>query len=227
MKSSEFQNYKTRYRSAIRKVLEEAECGRFDESGFPAYSHPNRLINWLFWQRLPTAMSFIEKNAPYQNVLDFGCGSGVMLPFLAQQGAQITAIDIDLLPLECVKKHIPLPRNVQILDANQTALSQLRPNSFDLINALDVLEHVDDLPGTLRDLLNLLKPGGRLVVSGPTENRFYQIGRKLAGPEYSGDYHKRSIVDIRRELTRLTRIRQIASLYWPVSLFEVFVAQRQ
>ena len=227
MKSSEFQNYKTRYRSAIRKVLEEAECGRFDESGFPAYSHPNRLINWLFWQRLPTAMSFIEKNAPYQNVLDFGCGSGVMLPFLAQQGAQITAIDIDLLPLECVKKHIPLPRNVQILDANQTALSQLRPNSFDLINALDVLEHVDDLPGTLSDLLNLLKPGGQLVVSGPTENRFYQIGRKLAGPEYSGDYHKRSIVDIRRELTHLTRIRQIASLYWPVSLFEVFVAQRQ
>jgi 2-polyprenyl-3-methyl-5-hydroxy-6-metoxy-1,4-benzoquinol methylase len=227
MKPSEFQNYKTRYRSAIRKVLEEAECGRFDESGFPAYSHPNRLINWLFWQRLPTAMSFIEKNAPYQNVLDFGCGSGVMLPFLAQQGAQITAIDIDLLPLECVKKHIPLPRNVQILDANQTALSQLRPNSFDLINALDVLEHVDDLPGTLSDLLNLLKPGGQLVVSGPTENRFYQIGRKLAGPEYSGDYHKRSIVDIRRELTRLTHIRQIASLYWPVSLFEVFVAQRQ
>lgn len=227
MKSSDFQDYKTRYRSAIRKVLEEAECGRFDESGFPAYSHPNRLINWLFWQRLPTAMTFIEKNAPYENVLDFGCGGGVMLPFLAQHSTQITAIDIDLLPLESVKKHIPLPRNVRVLDANQTLLSHLAPKSFDLINALDVLEHVDDFPRTLNELLNLIKPGGRLVVSGPTENMLYQIGRKLAGPEYSGEYHKRSIVDIRREVTRLTHIRQIATLYWPVSLFEVFVAQVQ
>jgi 2-polyprenyl-3-methyl-5-hydroxy-6-metoxy-1,4-benzoquinol methylase len=227
MKSWEFHYYKARYRSAIRKVLEEAECGRFDESGFPAYSHPNPLINWLFWQRLPTAMSFIETNAPYDNVLDFGCGSGVMLPFLAQHSAQITAIDSDLLPLECVKKHIPLPKNVQILDANQISLSQLTPKSFDLINALDVLEHVEDLPHTLSQLLNLLKPGGRLVVSGPTENRLYRIGRKLAGPEYSGEYHKRSIGDIRREVTRLILIRQIATLYWPVSLFEVFVAQVQ
>ena len=227
MKSSEFRDYKTRYRSAIRKVLEEAECGRFDESGFPAYSHPNRLINWLFWQRLPTAMSFIERNAPYENVLDFGCGSGVMLPFLAQHGTQIIAMDIDLFPLESMKKHIPLPGNVRVLDANQISLSQLTSKSFDLINALDVLEHVDDLPPILGDLLNLLKPGGRLVVSGPTENRLYQIGRKLAGPEYSGEYHKRSIADIRRELTRFTYIRQIATLYWPVSLFEIFVAQVQ
>ena len=124
-----------------------------------------------------------------------------------------------------MKQHIPLPRNVQVLDANQTSLSQLTPKSFDLINALDVLEHVDSLHPMLGELLNLLKPGGRLVVSGPTENRLYQIGRKLAGPEYSGEYHMRSIADIRHELTQLTRIRQIATLYWPVSLFEVFVAQ--
>jgi 2-polyprenyl-3-methyl-5-hydroxy-6-metoxy-1,4-benzoquinol methylase len=98
------------------------------------------------------------------------------------------------------------------------------PKSFDLINALDVLEHVDDLPRTLSELLNLLKPGGRLVVSGPTENILYQMGRKLAGPEYSGDYHERGIAEIKRELARLAHVRQIATLYWPIPLFEVFVA---
>jgi hypothetical protein len=81
------------------------------------------------------------------------------------------------------------------------------------------------LPGTLSELLNLLKPGGQLVVSGPTENILYQIGRKLAGPEYSGDYHERGIGEIKRELARLARVRQIATLYWPVPLFEIFVAQ--
>jgi len=225
MNSSEFRDYKIRYRSAIRKVLEEAERGRLDESGFPAYSHLNPLINWLFWQRLRTAMKYIKKYAPYENILDFGCGSGVMLPFLAQHGRQVTAIDIDLLPLESLKKHIPLAENVRVLDANQTALPQLTPKSFDLINALDVLEHVDDLSTTLSDLLSLLKPGGRLVISGPTENTFYQIGRKLAGPEFSGEYHERGTAEIKRELARLACVTQIATLYWPAPLFEIFVAQ--
>lgn len=225
MNSSEFRDYKIRYRSAIRKVLDEAERGRLDESGFPAYSHLNPLINWLFWQRLRTAMNFIEKHAPYENVLDFGCGSGVMLPFLAQHSRQVTAIDIDLLPVESLKKYIPLAENVRVLDAKQISLPQLTPKSFDLINALDVLEHVDDLSTTLRDLLNLLKPGGRLVISGPTENTFYKIGRKLAGPEFSGEYHERGTAEIKRELAHLAGVRQIATLYWPAPLFEIFVAQ--
>ena len=225
MNLSEFRDYKTRYRSAIRKVLEAAERGRLDESGFPAYSHLNPLINWLFWQRLHMAMNYIEKHVPYENILDFGCGSGVMLPFLAQQGRQITAIDIDLVPLQHMRKHIPLAENVRVLDATQTSLSQLTPKSFDLINALDVLEHVDDLTHTLGELLILLKPGGRLVISGPTENAFYRIGRKLAGPEFSGEYHERGTAEIKRELARLACVTQIATLYWPAPLFEIFVAQ--
>lgn len=224
MKSAEFQIYKARYRSAIQNVLQDSERGRLDEAGFPAYSHPNPLINWLFWQRLRTAMSYIEKHAPYENLLDFGCGSGVMLSFLARQSRHVTAMDIDLVPLERVKKYIPLAENIRVLDANQVSISQLGPKSLDLINALDVLEHVDDLPATLSALLTLLKPGGRLVISGPTENILYQIGRKLAGPEYSGEYHERGIAEIKRELQQLARVEQVATLYWPVPLFEVFVA---
>ena len=224
VKSAEFQEYKARYRSAIRKVLQDSERGRLDEAGFPAYSHPNPLINWLFWQRLHTAMNYIEKYAPYENVLDFGCGSGVMLSFLAQHSQQVTAMDIDLVPLERLKKYIPLAEKIQVLDAKQRSISQLTHKSFDLINALDVLEHVDDLSRTLSALLNLLKPGGRLVVSGPTENILYQIGRKLAGPEYSGEYHERGIAEIKHELTRSAHVQQIATLYWPIPLFEVFVA---
>lgn len=224
VKSSEFHSYKTRYRSAIRRVLFESQPGRLDEAGFPAYSHPNPLINWLFWQRLRTAMNTIEKYSPYDQILDFGCGSGVMLPFLAAHSRHVTALDIDLLPLYKVNKHIPLESNVEVLDAKQVSLSQLEPASFDFINALDVLEHVADLPRTLSELIRLLKPGGRLVVSGPTENILYQIGRKLAGPEYSGAYHVRGIAEIKRELKKMGRVEHIATLYPPLPLFEVFAA---
>jgi len=225
MNSSEFIAYKSRFRSAIRRVLAESEQGRLDEVGFPAYSHPNLFINWLFWQRLRTAMNYIKSSAPYENILDFGCGSGVMLPFLSEQAQHVTAIDIDLIPLERVGHHIPLDSNVTVLDASRSRLSQLPGGSYDLIIALDVLEHVDDLPQTLSGLMNLLNPGGQMVVSGPTENALYQIGRKLAGPEYSGEYHERGIAEIKQELARLARIQHIATLYPLIPLFEVFTAR--
>ncbi len=222
MNSQTFNAYKTRYRNAIRQVLAESEKGRLDEAGFPAYSHRNAFINFLFWQRLRKVMEYIETPAPYENILDFGCGSGVMLPYLAQISKQVSAIDVDLIPLERVQKHIPLASNVKVLDATKTTHNDLSANSFDLIIALDVLEHVKDLPRTVNELFALLKPNGQLVVSGPTENILYQIGRKLAGPEYSGDYHERGIAEIKNDIARFAKIKPIATLYWYLPLFEVF-----
>ena len=226
MKTSDFNSYKSRYRNAIRQVLVQAEPGRLDEAAFPAYSHRNPVINWLFWQRLRKVMEHIQHPMPYESILDFGCGSGAMLPHLSQIGSQVIAMDIDLLPLERVQAYIPLAPNVEVKDASKNGITGLPGNSFDLIIALDVLEHVKDLPRTLKELLALLKQGGQLIVSGPTENILYQIGRKIAGPEYSGAYHERGIAEIKNELIRIARIEPIATLYWPIPLFEVFSAKK-
>ena len=227
MKTQDFNTYKTRYRNAIRQVLAKSEPGRLDEAGFPAYSHRNPYINWLFWQRLRKVMEHIETTTPYENILDFGCGSGVMLPYLAQLSKQVTAYDVDLQPLERVQEYIPLAPNVQVLDAARINLTDLPQHSFDMVIALDVLEHVKDLPGTFAVLFKLLKPNGQVVVSGPTENILYQIGRKLAGPEYSGAYHERGIGEIKAEIARLARIEPIATLYWYLPLFEVFAVKKE
>ena len=226
MKTTDFNSYKTRYRNAIRQVLAQAESGRLDEAAFPAYSHRNPVINWLFWQRLRKVMEHIQRPTLYESILDFGCGSGVMLPYLSQISSQITALDVDLLPLESVQVYIPLAKNVEVKDASKNNISELPANSFDLIIALDVLEHVKDLPRTLNELLALLKQGGQLIVSGPTENILYRIGRKVAGPEYSGVYHQRGIAEIKNELTRIARIEPIATLYWPIPLFEIFAVKK-
>ena len=225
MKNSEFNAYKTEFRRVIRKVLAESEQGRLDEAGFPAYSHKNPLINWLFWQRLRKAIDYIEAGAPYKNVLDFGCGSGVMLPFLCRVGARVTAIDIDLLPFERVSRQRAFPANLQVHDAREVTLGDLPKASFDLIVATDVLEHVQDIRETLNDMNGLLAPGGQIVISGPTENVLYKLGRALAGPEYSGDYHERGIPEVRNLLAEQMQVIQIATLYWPVPLFEVFAGR--
>ena len=226
MKTRDFNSYKFRYRNAIRQVLLQAEPGRLDEAAFPAYSHRNPVINWLFWQRLRKVMEHIQPPTLYERVLDFGCGSGVMLPYLSQISSQVTAMDVDLLPLECVQKYIPLAANVEVKNAAKSNITNLSTNSFDRIIALDVLEHVKDLPRTLNELLALLKNGGQLIVSGPTENILYRIGRKVAGPEYSGVYHERGIAEIKNELVHLTQIEHIATLYWPIPLFEIFTAKK-
>ena len=224
MNDADFTAYKSKIRTAIRKVLADSESGRLDEAAFPAYSHPNPFINWLFWQRLRKTMDIIERSAPYQRVLDFGCGSGVLLPFLSSIADNVVALDIDLVPFERMKARIDFSSNIEVHDTRSFPLNRLSTASFDIITALDVLEHVEDLSDTLKNLLRLLKPGGRLIVSGPTENIFYKIGRRVAGREYTGDYHERGIAEIKHELASLTRVQQIAVLYWPVPLFDLFAA---
>ena len=225
MKNSDFDVYKAEFRALIRKVLAESEQGRLDEAGFPAYSHQNPLINWLFWQRLHKVMNYIETDAPYDHVLDFGCGSGVILPFLCGISNRVTAMDIDLLPFERVSRQRAFPANLEVHDVREVTLQDLPKASFDIIVATDVLEHVDDLSGTLADMKVLLKPGGQIIISGPTENIFYKIGRTLAGSEYSGDYHERGILEVRDLLAEQMPVIYIATLYWPVPLFEIFAGQ--
>jgi 2-polyprenyl-3-methyl-5-hydroxy-6-metoxy-1,4-benzoquinol methylase len=225
MKNSDFEVYKAEFRALIRKVLAESKQGRLDEAGFPAYSHQNPLINWLFWQRLHKAMNYIETDAPYDHVLDFGCGSGVMLPFLCGISNRVTAMDIDLVPFERVSRQRAFPANLEVHDAREVTLQDLPKAYFDIIVATDVLEHVDDLSGMLADMKALLKPGGQIIISGPTENIFYKIGRALAGSEYSGDYHERGIIEVRDLLAEQLQVIHIATLYWPVPLFEIFAGQ--
>lgn len=224
MKSREFDAYKRRYGAAIEQVLSDAEPGRLDEIGFPAYSHANPLIKWLFWKRLHAVMDHVERRAPWGRALDFGCGSGVMLPFLSKVCVEVVAADVDLLPLERMKTHMPLASNIKEWDVSGPVLAQAAAASFDLIIALDVLEHVRDLPWTLGHLLRLLGKRGELVISGPTENVLYRFGRRLAGPEYSGEYHERGVAEIRSTLQQKVEVQQIATLYWPMPLFEIFTA---
>ena len=169
-------------------------------------------------------METIERGAPYRRALDFGCGSGVLLPFLSSIAGNVIALDIDLIPFERMKAQIDFPPNIEVHDTHLFPLDQLPAASFEIITALDVLEHVDDLSNILTSLLRLLKPGGRLIVSGPTENIFYKLGRRVAGREYTGDYHERGIAEIKHQLASLARIEQIAVLYWPMPLFDLFVA---
>jgi 2-polyprenyl-3-methyl-5-hydroxy-6-metoxy-1,4-benzoquinol methylase len=196
-----------------------------DEAAFPAYAHGNFFIDRLFWGRLRVVEEYLlpkRKDGETLEVLDFGCGSGVMSYALAEAGYNVTMTDIDPRPLEYMKENIDFPKNTIWANAYE-----LHDRKFDFIIALDVLEHVDDVESEILSLGKMLKKDGELIVSGPTENKLYHLGRRLAGKRFTGHYHKTTIDDIRDVCKGSMNVADIATLYPVFPLFKVFSARNQ
>ncbi len=218
----DFATYRRDAAAVALGILRKGRPGEFDEQALPAYSHPNPLMRWLFWQRLRKVRHYLQGALPPgARVLDFGCGVGMLLPLLAAQGYELVGIDLDVRHTAEFLAHFGV-NGATVLDASQ--ITTLAPRSFDCITALDVLEHVPDLDAKVDQLIQLLRPGGRLIVCGPTENLFYRIGRRLAG--FSGEYHVRNIEDIQIVVRRRLPTANLGTLYSVLPLFRLFEAKR-
>jgi 2-polyprenyl-3-methyl-5-hydroxy-6-metoxy-1,4-benzoquinol methylase len=215
-----YQRYRAELTQELESLLRERPPHGFDDQALPSYTHPIRLARWLFWQRVRIVIGELEALDP-ANVLDFGCGAGVLFPWLVGRGATIHACDPDLWAArELARKHGW--KGIHWV-SDPERMDEIPSGSLDAIIALDVLEHVSsqELERLGARLSRLLKTSGRLVVSGPTESWLYRMGRRVAG--FSGHYHERSIYDIEAELSRSFDLKLIARLYWPISLFRVVV----
>lgn len=94
-------------------------------------------------------------------ILDYGTGTGTMLDVLRGFG-DAQGVDADERAVAfCHARGEALVRR---LDHGALPFCDA---SFDLLTALDVLEHIDDDRGTLREIARVLAPGGRLVVTVP------------------------------------------------------------
>lgn len=206
----------------MRQVLEQSPPCRaaLAESAFPAYSHSNPLARWLFWSRVKKARQFAARLPKMRRCLDFGCGGGVMLPLLAQYSRRVVGYDIDLRPFRLLEPHFPMPPQVEVTDDWES----VENHGWDLIVALDVLEHVEHLDQTLEEMSQMLVPCGKLLVSGPTENGIYRLGRRLAGREFTGHYHVRDIYAIRLAMQKYFHVQCEATLFYPLPLFKLYSA---
>ncbi len=99
-------------------------------------------------------------------VLDVGCGQGIDLIEYARAGA--TAFGIDLTPrhVELAAEHLAragLAADVRLGDAE---FMPYPDNTFDRVSSNGVLHHTPDMPGALREIRRVLKPGGsaRVIV---------------------------------------------------------------
>ena len=185
-------------RQLLRDVVEHLPRAEVNETAVPSYTHPNPLIRRLFWRRLDTALGLAAVK-PTDRVLDFGTGSGILLPTLTRYAGSVTATDLDVSPAQSLARGMNLGATI-VPPEEFASWTAAHAGSIDLIFALDVFEHLSEvqLPAVGNTLRALLAPGGRMIVSGPTESLMYRVGRFIAG--FRNVYHYRSVFDIDDQL---------------------------
>jgi len=154
------------------------------------YIHPNPLAREIFWQRIDALVRMIVKECtPRQRGLDFGGGSGALVRFWSEWGGEVDLLDLDAADARQLAEHYPAP-TLHIIEADVADHQPDHP--YDFIVAADVLEHFPDLSVPLGHMQRLLRPGGCLLVSVPTENWLYELGRAVVGKRKPADHYHSS-----------------------------------
>jgi 2-polyprenyl-3-methyl-5-hydroxy-6-metoxy-1,4-benzoquinol methylase len=197
--------------SALKEFATTTSYEDIEETAIPSYIHPNPLVRAIFWGRVYCILGAIEKLGAKAS-LDFGCGSGIITSHLSPDSER-SVMDIYYSPLEFMKKKLGVLRNVKQLNAKD--LLGLKAE-FDVVIAADVLEHFQpaDLPEQVRAFHGWLQSGGHVVISGPTENVLYRIGRSVAG--YSGHYHHMTIKDIDKVVVGSSLFACVSKVRYPI-----------
>ena len=107
-----------------------------------------------------------------QQVLDVGCGGGILADSMARLGAQVTGIDLAAKPLRVAQLHALEAQtpNVQYREVSAEALAEQQPDSFDVVTCMEMLEHVPDPSSVVRACAALVKPGGWVFFSTLNRN---------------------------------------------------------
>lgn len=187
------------------------------------YFHKNKIAQNFFWRRLEIAHQMIEKNIKDKDIcLDFGCGNGVFLPTLSSVFKKVIAVDIETKEAELVIKKYNL-KNVELIKGDLNIID-IPLDKFNLVVALDVLEHFKNIIIPIDKIKSILKNNGCLITSLPTENLFTILTRKISGqPKPFDHYHKgKDVENIIREKQFKQIEKKLLHMFYPMFLISIW-----
>lgn len=121
----------------------------------------------------PLRLNYIDDIAKIKKkqILDVGCGGGILAESMAARGALVTGIDLAEKPLKVAELHlIESGTHVEYRKISAEDLARERPASFDAVTCMEMLEHVPDPATTVAACAALVKPGGHVFFSTINRN---------------------------------------------------------
>jgi 2-polyprenyl-3-methyl-5-hydroxy-6-metoxy-1,4-benzoquinol methylase len=128
---------------------------------------PERCAHWL--------KALLRYQQPPGMALEIGAGHGAYTALLRWAGYDATALDLSAWVAEFARARFGIPYIVGPIEEQD-----LKPRSFDVVIANDVLEHLADPVGTMRHCADLLKPAGTLVIQTPEYSSGHTYDELLA-----------------------------------------------
>ncbi len=135
----------------------------------------------------PLRLDYIERHAgglDGKQVLDVGCGGGILSESMATLNAQVTGIDMGEAPLSVARLH-GLESGIKVDYQRNTAeaFAEQHPGRFDVVTCMEMLEHVPDPASVIRACAALVKPDGVVFFSTINRNpKAYLLA--IIGAEY-------------------------------------------
>lgn len=122
----------------------------------------------------PLRLEWLDELASLRGkqVLDVGCGGGILAEAMARRASHVTGIDLAARPLGVARLHA-LEAGVANIDYREIATEALaaeQPSSFDVVTCMEMLEHVPDPSAVVRACATLVKPGGWVFFSTLNRN---------------------------------------------------------
>ncbi len=125
-------------------------------------------------QMNPLRLEWIQRHSEGlfgKQILDVGCGGGILSESMARQGAHVLGLDMGKEPLQVARLHA-LESGVEVTYRQGTveALAEELPGRFDVVTCMEMLEHVPEPASVVRACARLAKPGGQLFFSTINRN---------------------------------------------------------
>jgi 2-polyprenyl-6-hydroxyphenyl methylase/3-demethylubiquinone-9 3-methyltransferase len=147
-----------------KKLVDNSIYNLYGHKWYTADDDPIALLRRESEAKIPWVLEKIKKNFSENKnikILDVGCGGGFLSNALAKNSFAVTGIDMSEDSLRIAKEHDETQSVVyQVADAYKLPFAN---ESFEVVTAMDFLEHVEDPEAVVKEISRLLKPGGLFI----------------------------------------------------------------
>jgi len=162
--------------------------------------------------------AFLQLNKNFPKVLDIGGGLGLFSLNFKLNFPKSDIFILDYSQPEGIKEILTKNLTLRIVDYIKADIQEETPfdeNNFDLIFALDILEHIENPSIAIDEILRILKKNGLLFVSVPTESILLRVVRSLIGivKNIQVNPHWLGMVKSEREFFRILQEKNINIIF--------------